>query len=599
MQRPSENVISRIALGVYMPWLALLLIGLAATPSWAQSNVRLLVSRDNAYVDESFTISLQVSDFQACDLPQAPVVPDCSIRLLDNTSESSYISIINGRQSASLTRTYMFEVVPHVIGELIIPPIKVQVDGRVLATQAAKVQVKSSDADELFAVDIECARKRIFVGQRVRLTMTIWVKPQRVQGQRLGIRDMLRYIRPINFGPFPTDNVKTGSQRLTDPDGTAQVYYTYQTWTDYVPDRPGRLNLDDLVVGIQYPMELSRDLFGSWQVQSARNLRARPKVAEVEILPLPDNGRPSNFTGAVGTFGLIVTATPTSVRVGDPIELRIDIRGDGPIETLPPPNLAADPLLARDFRVPDEDLPGVVSGSHKRFTATIRAQHAGIEEIPPIEYPYFDPDREMYVVALGDAIPLTVAPAAQLDAGTLAEMSGITTEPDAPQLRALDGLRANETRETVLLRSSTTVSLPLLATGTFAPPAVFLLAWGYCYIARTQTPGRRRKQNAMRYARRRLDRARDLPPAEAATEVAAAIAGYLADRQNEPEARFAGRAGLDYLRQRTVSEQVLADCNDVVERCEQASFGGMTDGDCVALADQADRCLRALEKERV
>lgn len=580
-------------------WLALLLIGLGAPPLLAQAAVRLEVAHREVYVNEPFTVTVRVSDFQECDPPKLPSITDCTVTELEGGSDSSYTSIINGRRTASRSRTYVFELTAEAVGELVIPPFSVNVDGRTLQTDPARLTVKASDANELLAVEIACDRQRVYVGQRVRLTMTIWVKPQPIQGQRLGIRDMLRFIRPINFGPFPIDNVNTGSQRLANPDGTTETYFTYQTWTDYVPDRPGRLSFDDIVVGMQYPMSMSRDLFGGWQVQSVRNLRARPRVADVEILPLPDNGRPPNFTGAVGTFELIVTASPTSVRVGDPIKLQIDIRGDGLIETLPPPNLAADPRLTQSFRVPDEELPGEASGSRKRFTATIRAVHAGVEEIPPIEYAYFDPDREMYVVALSDAIPLSVVPAAELDAAALAEISGVTAEPNAPQLRALDGLRANETRESQLLCSATPVGLLTLAAVTFAPAAVFLLAWGSALVSQSRTPGRRRRQSALRTARRRLEHARRLPPTAAAAEVATAFAGYLADRLDQPAARFTGRAAIDFLHTQNLADETVAGCRQLVDRCEQASFGGLTDGDSATLADEAHDCLRALERERL
>ena len=40
------------------------------------------------------------------------------------------------------------------------------------------------------------------------------------------------------------------------------------------------------------------------------------------------DGRPQSFSGAVGQYRLNVIALPTQVRVGDPIELTIDIYGD-------------------------------------------------------------------------------------------------------------------------------------------------------------------------------------------------------------------------------------------------------------------------------
>ena len=115
---------------------------------------------------------------------------------------------------------------------------------------------------------------------------------------------------------------------------------------------------------------LTGDLAVARQVPIPR----RPPVITVpDALPLPTEGRPESFTGAVGKYDISALAVPTNVRVGDPIELVIDIRGDL-IETLPAPDLTAIPRLTEDFRVPAETLAGTVSGDRKRFTQRIRAK---------------------------------------------------------------------------------------------------------------------------------------------------------------------------------------------------------------------------------
>jgi hypothetical protein len=578
-------------------WLLLTCLGLAGPVALGQAQLGLEVESRDIYAGEPFTVALRVENFSSCDPPVFPDLPGCTVRSLGQ-QESSQTYIVGGRMTSSTRRTYRFELTAREPGELVIPPVTVSVDGRALQTPPVRVNVQPGDAGELFFVEITSDHRRIYVGQRVRLFMTIWVKPVRVQGRDISSSYMRGQLRVINLGPFRGE-VESATERRRGPDGSSQTYYTYKTWTEFVADRPGRLSFDEIELGIQYPTELSRDIFGQLYPTAYRNLRASPRVGDIEVLPLPAAGRPANFTGAVGTFDLVVRASPMSVRVGEPIQLTIEIRGDGPLETLPGPNLAADPLLNNGFRVPAEELAGQVSGSRKIFTQMIRPERPDLTEIPSLEYPYFDPDRGLYLVAVSEPIPISVAPAPMLDTGALAERIGVPRDAATADLHVLDGLRGNETREDVLLRSVSPVSLAALAWTTCTPPAAFVLVWAGSLYMRTGGVTRRRRQRALRTARRRLEQARQRPAREAGGAIAAALAGYLAERFNQPVGRMIGPAALDFLAERSGAPELRERWREVLERSERATFGAATEGDTGALVDEAQGCLTALERERL
>jgi hypothetical protein len=166
-------------------------------------------------------------------------------------------------------------------------------------------------------------------------------------------------------------------------------------------------------------------------------------------------------------------------------------------------------------------------------------------------------------------------------------------------LHALDGLHGNETREARLLASTAPVSLNALALATIGPPAGYLIAWVCLSYARAGGSIRHRRQKALRQARARLAQAQKLPARQAAAEITAALTGYLAERLDEPPARFIGPAAAGFLAQRNASASVREQWQSIVERCEQLSFGGLGTDTPTALAESADQCLRALERERL
>ena len=106
---------------------------------------------------------------------------------------------------------------------------------------------------------------------------------------------------------------------------------------------------------------------------------------------------------------LSVTAAPTNVGVGDPITVRIQIAGRGPLDAL---TLPAQPEW-RDFNTypatakvePNDDLG--LSGV-KHFEQVIVPQNHELKEIPPLRFSYFDTQSRTYVTRTGPRIPLNV-----------------------------------------------------------------------------------------------------------------------------------------------------------------------------------------------
>jgi hypothetical protein len=404
--------------------------------------------------------------------------------------------------------------------------------------------------------------------------------------------------RTTSFGPFPVPQTASRRKRpgASDEDPT---YYVFESEVDYVLKQPGPLKLDDVVITLNYPTRYTRDRWGDEQIKSVRTLRSRAAARDVEVLPLPADGRPDAFTGAVGRFALNAIARPTTVRVGDPIELTLTITGDGALETLPPPDLTLQSRLNELFRVPSEQLAGKEASGTRRFTQTIRARRAEATEIPPIEYVYFDPELGKYQVARSLPIPISVSGADTLDAGDLPG-GAVASTAEGRAVEPLDGLRGNATDERRLLAVTPTPSFRQVAVVTTTPAAVFGMTWLYLTLSRLRStdPRRVRRREALRVALQRLSAARPLPATEAAREVEATLAQFLSDRTGEPAARLSGREGLERLRSASADPKLLTDWSSLLDRCAALSYGAAGDSEAETLFEHAERCLRNAERVR-
>jgi hypothetical protein len=579
---------------------ALYVLAALAPAAVAQPSIELNVSTREVYVNEPFTLEVEVRNFENCEEPTPPALSNARLSGPGGASENNSISIINGRKSVLRSRSYPFEITPLSTGKLVIGPFTVVADGRTLSTRPVTLTVGASDAGSLLLAEVTCDEPRLYVGQKARLTLSIYVKPARFGDRLLSDRDMLSQFRGSSFGPFPQE-VSMGETRRPGPDGKPEHYYTYKTQADVVLDRPGPLPLDDVALSLYYPTRFGRDLFGELTITGQRRIRVTPTLPDIEVQPLPVEGRPAGFAGAVGRLALSARARPTTVRVGDPIELTIDISGDGPIETLPAPTLGAQSDLAEAFRIPTESLAGAVERGRKRYTQTLRPKRPDVTAIPPIEYPYFDPQRGEYVVARSAPIPITVSVAEQLEASDLTGMASPQSARPGAAVDVVDGLRGNVTDESRLLSSSFQVRTGHLVALTVVPPVAFLASWGYgAFVrARRADPVRRRRATALRNALRRVDGALGRPARDIAHEIEAALAQYMADRFNQPPARFAGRDLVSFLEQRNAAGAVQRRLTELLDACERASYAGLADGDCARLSADARACLDALERERL
>lgn len=590
MARFSWNLLSRPA------WAALcgvLLLG--ASRSAAQVSVHIELGQSDALVNEAVAFDVVAQNAAPDAVPAVPEIEGCLVRLAGGPFTSQQISIVGNRRVSRTTVKYRYELIARKPGVITIPAIEVIIGGKTYRTKPETLSVSKSSGDVLAVAELRSNAERVYVGQRVRYTLTVWIKPPRMS-RSMGKDWVAQFIR----SPQQRDGAfvfqRAGETRRSAGSGPEETFYYYEWDADVRPDSPGPPSFDQLDVIIDYPTRVTQNVFGDVVPTDARRLSVPIETRLPDVLPLPTEGRPERFYGAVGTFRIETSARPTQVRLGDPIELTITISGDGALETLPPPDLAGITALTEHFRVPDESLAGRMIGDRRVFSQTIRARTTEIAEIPPIELPYFDPKRGAYSVARSEAIPIRVSAGAQVSEVDVVGMQKSTSTADSAVSEAVDGLRGNIVDDDALLSHVASVTLTQVAAATVIPPACFAAFWVGLTLARTGTgAAARRRQGALAAAQRRIAAAGRLPAAECSREIAAALSGYIADRLNEPPARFGGRALAQYLASRGVDAELTKRCDAVMQECEQAAYAGGA-ATQVALIAAAGECLAGLER---
>ena len=236
---------------------------------------------------------------------------------------------------------------------------------------------------------------------------------------------------------------------------------------------------------------------GSLVLTGQRPVARQVKGGPVEVKPLPKEGQPAWFRGAVGVYEISATAKPEETSVGDPITLTLSITGTGRLDQLQPPPLPDLPELTHGFKVPTDPLAGEVEGKIKRFTQSIRAISDSVKEIPSIPFAYFDPRQGKYVTVRSKPIPIKVKPADKLSSSQVVDATA-----KGPVARTLtevtSGILANYTSEDDLLgQQDVRPGFGLMAL-VILSPVLFCVCWVIQYhrnrcrrIRRSPDGGRR------------------------------------------------------------------------------------------------------------
>ncbi len=175
--------------------------------------------------------------------------------------------------------------------------------------------------------------------------------------------------------------------------------------------------------------DMSQPDFGPVQ---KREVTLRSPDVSLEVKPLPLTGRPAGFSDAVGHFTLSAIADSAHVRVGEPFNLALTVKGDGNFDRVKLDGVPA----SSDWKT---YAPSATQGAdEKRFTQPIVALHAGSATVPPTSFSYFDPDAATYVTLKTAPIAVDVSPGSGAAAASNGQVpdstSGPTLAPNADVL---------------------------------------------------------------------------------------------------------------------------------------------------------------------
>jgi hypothetical protein len=264
-------------------------------------------------------------------------------------------------------------------------------------------------------VHLEMPKHEIYVGESVPVEVQV--------GMRDGFVESLNGLPKLNSNDFTLNNLSRQPERGPRTiDGKPFTVYTWRSLLAAV--KPGTFSLSfetPLTVRIRTrPARESMldDLLGDPFLQNIfgatvqKNITAASPAAEITVLPLPAQGRPPDFGGAVGSFKISTDVSSARNTQGDPLTLRLHVSGDGNFDRVETSMLGGDAQWKTyepkaTFKSTD---PTGFRGE-KTFEQPIIATQSGSRIIPPLVFSYFNPATRRYETAHSSPLNVTVSPA--------------------------------------------------------------------------------------------------------------------------------------------------------------------------------------------
>jgi len=368
-------------------------------------------SFDRGIVESGETVRFNVTleGEQPTEVPKLPSLP--LVQAIQYLGPRQMPQIINGVSSFQVV--FQFQLQTRGQGELTMPSLAVTTRGGAFQTPSVSCRITPKEAKgERVSLKLVTPRDECYVGETLPYDLQLYSSVN------------LNQIAPpkMSFDGFVTGQEVPPSNTQTVRDGQAFIVLSYrQTAT---PTKEGLLSLGPATQ--EYVLEVNRgrrprslidDFFGGG-AELEKGIAEAP-ARQIRVKPLPVEGRPAGFSGAIGRFSVRTSVSRTNVAAGEAITVKWSVYGRGSFNSVQSPQLSLSDGLktypgTNGFTAED---PLGLAGT-KTFESMVILESPSIKALTFEPYSFFDPDTGRYSTVTPRPIAVTVRPESGTSAST-------------------------------------------------------------------------------------------------------------------------------------------------------------------------------------
>ncbi|MCT4630531.1 BatD family protein [Winogradskyella sp.] len=395
----------------HIKYIILLLITLTTYVVSAQVKFEAKVSKKKLGVNERLRIDFEMNKDGDNFVP--PSFKDFTIVGGPNTSLMN--SYANGVKTYQ--KTYSYFLAPKKKGKFTIKQATIEIDGEIYKTFPITINVTaavdkpngSPDASDIASENIhlvaEVSKSDPYLNEPVTVVYKLYVSTE------VGIDGNWREKQTPRYNDFWSQNIEVRGLNIQRGLYKGKEYrYVVLRKTVLYPQKTGKLKIEPLVLDITVEVPTGRaNVFGRQIMNKVpKTVTAGSRTINVKVLP--EQGKPSDFKGAVGDFQFNVTTSKNQLNATESLQAKIEVSGNGNLKLFELPKLTTPSSLEVYEPEHKENVRTSLSGMQGRISDsyTIVPQYRGKYPVPSISFSYFDLKTETYKRITSDEIIIDV-----------------------------------------------------------------------------------------------------------------------------------------------------------------------------------------------
>ena len=602
---------------------------LSAISAFADEAVQFVASTSNMVaVGQRFKVVFSLKNGSADNIQIADWNEAFDVLVGPSVSRGKSISMINGSTTVTENSAYTYILVPKKEGTFTISPAKVTVNGKMYMSNALTVKVLPAESNPQSGAQQSQTRGRNSYGSqqpagisdndifvKTELTRTkVYEQEQLIATIKLYYSANVRSLDEVKFPEFKgfiAQEIELNDDQKYGMDAVNGRNYRTVILKQMVlfPQKSGVQKVESGKISaiVQVPVSNQRsrggffdDFFSSYA--DVKKQLTVPGVT-IDVMPLPEAGKPDDFSGAVGDFQLSSNLTSDHVKANEAVNLKMKISGSGNLKYLKTPEIKF-PL---DFEVYDPKTDtkqsvtrnGVSGSKSVEYVAIPRFE--GEYKIPAATFSYFDVKTKKYKTLSSLEYTLTVEKGDAPVSGPV-----VSNYANKQNVKMLDkDLRYINTRDLVLQErgdfffASTSYWLALMIPFLLAIAAFFAYKK---YLADNADLVLVKNKRANKQAKKRLKAAEAHIASNNKSafyeEVMKAMWGYVGDKLNIPVSDLSRDNVESRLIDHAVSSDTIAQFIKLLDKCEFARYASSEEANALnVIYDEASTVIEKLEQE--
>jgi hypothetical protein len=361
----------------------------------------------NENLQVSFAINQDGDNFSPPDFE--------GFRLVGGPFQSTSYSWVNGVKSFNRSFTYILQ--PTKKGTFTIKSASIEFNDEIYKTAPIKISVTDAiqqpkdpnspdyKAGEGIHLIAEVSKGNPYVNEPLTVVYKLYFDP------RFIVRNVREVANP-KYNGFWSQHIDI--KKLEAVAGTYNGQdYAMVVWRKVIlyPLEAGNKPLEPLSIHLDVDVPTRKRIgFMETTSYSTTQKTVSAGAKSINVKPLPEKGKPENFTGAVGSFDFSVKASKTQLKAGESLDLVVTASGNGNLKLfqLPKPEFpnafeVFDPQHKEEVNTPLTGMTGKISDTY-----TIIPQFKGKYTIKPQTFAYFDLSSNSYKTITSEPIEITV-----------------------------------------------------------------------------------------------------------------------------------------------------------------------------------------------